>query len=160
MLLIWGVGQCRSPAAQWHDGQFTHDAYARFARRAKSADLFAVALAAQDQSCGGRAVVPLKEYTFAWLQKVRECSRCDHPWHPAVWRGPWLLRTLLAGAHSLVARTPVLAADPVVRQPIEALSIPRSDFPRTGAWLPRIEQCPRCKARLELPWCINREPRK
>ena len=34
MLLIWGFEQYRRPAAQWHDGQFTHDAYARFARRA------------------------------------------------------------------------------------------------------------------------------
>jgi hypothetical protein len=34
MLLIWGRGQCRAPAAQWHDGQITHDTYARFARRA------------------------------------------------------------------------------------------------------------------------------
>jgi hypothetical protein len=34
MLLIWGLGQCRAPAAQWHDGQITHDTHARFARRA------------------------------------------------------------------------------------------------------------------------------
>ena len=34
MLLIWGFEQYRRPAAQWHDGQFSHDAYARFARRA------------------------------------------------------------------------------------------------------------------------------
>jgi hypothetical protein len=34
MVLIWGFEQYRPPAAQWHDGQFTHDAYARIARRA------------------------------------------------------------------------------------------------------------------------------
>jgi hypothetical protein len=37
MLLIWGIEQYRPPAAQWHDGQFAHDAYARSARRAVSA---------------------------------------------------------------------------------------------------------------------------
>jgi hypothetical protein len=35
MLLIWGFGQVRKPAAQWHDGQFPHDAHAQSARRAK-----------------------------------------------------------------------------------------------------------------------------
>jgi hypothetical protein len=35
MLLIWGFEQYCRPAAQWHDGQFTHDMYARSARRAK-----------------------------------------------------------------------------------------------------------------------------
>jgi len=34
MLLIWGFEQYRRPAAQWHDGQLSHDAYARIARRA------------------------------------------------------------------------------------------------------------------------------
>jgi hypothetical protein len=34
MVLIWGFEQCRTPAAHWHDGQITHDAHARFARRA------------------------------------------------------------------------------------------------------------------------------
>jgi hypothetical protein len=34
MPLIWGFEQCRPPAAQWHDGQITHDTHARFARRA------------------------------------------------------------------------------------------------------------------------------
>jgi len=35
MLLIWGFEQVRRPAAQWHDGQFTHDTHAQIARRAK-----------------------------------------------------------------------------------------------------------------------------
>jgi uncharacterized protein YbaA (DUF1428 family) len=33
MRLIWGFEQYRQPAAQWHDGQFTHDAHAQSARR-------------------------------------------------------------------------------------------------------------------------------
>jgi hypothetical protein len=35
MLLICGIWQWRSPATNWHDGQFTHGAHARNARRAK-----------------------------------------------------------------------------------------------------------------------------
>jgi hypothetical protein len=37
MLLIWGLGQCRMPASQWHDGQIAHGAHARIARRANQA---------------------------------------------------------------------------------------------------------------------------
>src|SRR4029077_10977889 len=33
-VLIWGFEQYRAPAAQWHDGQISHDAHARSARRA------------------------------------------------------------------------------------------------------------------------------
>jgi hypothetical protein len=34
IVLIWGFRQCRAPAADWHDGQFAHNAHARSARRA------------------------------------------------------------------------------------------------------------------------------
>jgi hypothetical protein len=37
MLVIWGKQQQQEPATDWHDGQFSHGAYARSARRAKSA---------------------------------------------------------------------------------------------------------------------------
>ena len=38
MPLIWGVRQCRAPAAEQRDGQFVHGAYAGIARRAVGAD--------------------------------------------------------------------------------------------------------------------------
>ena len=30
MMLIWGLEQCRSAAADWHDGQFAHNTHAQF----------------------------------------------------------------------------------------------------------------------------------
>jgi hypothetical protein len=80
-----------------------------------------------------------KECTFAWPQKVREYSLCDHPSHQVVWRGPLSLRILIASALGLVSKHRVLAVDQVARQPTVVQSIPRSDFPRIGAWLLRIE---------------------
>jgi hypothetical protein len=99
-----------------------------------------------------------KEYTFAWLRKARECSLGDHPWHPAVWRGPLSPRILIASALALVSEIRGLAVDRVARQPTVARSIPRSDFPRTGVWPLRIEKCLRCKGRLEQPECSSRAP--
>jgi hypothetical protein len=90
-----------------------------------------------------------KEYTFAWLRKARDCSLRHHPWHPAVWRGPWPPRMSIAGAFGPASPKQVLAAGRVARQPTVALSSPRSDCPRTGEWLLRIAQCLRCKDRLE-----------
>ena len=58
------------------------------------------------------------------------------------------------------SRTQVLAADQVARQPTVALSIPRTDFPRTGEWRLRIEQCLRCRDRLEQPKRSSRASRK
>src|ERR1700722_2797005 len=101
-----------------------------------------------------------KEYTFAWLPKARDCSLRDHPWHPAVWRGPWSPRMLIASAFGPASRKRVLAGDQVARQPTAAPSIRHSDFPRTGEWLLRIGQCLRCKDRLGQPECSSRAARK
>ena len=70
----------------------------------------------------------LKEYTFAWLPKARDCSLRYHPWHPAVWRGPWSPRMLIASAFGPASRKRVLAGDQVARQPTAAPS-PAFGFP-------------------------------
>src|ERR1700726_7757 len=69
MLVIWVNRQKHRPATDWHDGQFSHGAYARTARRAKSAGERLVLLPAPRVAVGARrAMLALRGR--GWLRKL------------------------------------------------------------------------------------------